>query len=247
MIKYIWQVHKPLIIAILVDLIILLLVYLIMLTTGLESQFTYYRSFQDAVNANLPHLGFYLFYQFMIVIQFPLALIATGYLFTASRYQSMLVILGKNTTIALQAITLFLTFLWSIFTIVLGWNLISPNISWYMRGNNITYWLIFVICLVSYHIAFYSTLKYSGISKKIIVLVVTAASVFSVESLHSSASSVTTGLSNYTLNYLASDLNAVGQVSLPAVSNNTTLVFFILVNMLIIVFVSLVELKKVGR
>lgn len=244
MFKYLWQAHKALITAILLDLIILAAVILISIATGMQTKFLSYHSLYDALGTNLATFVFYSIYQIIVLIQFPFILAITGYLFTGSRYINLLKVVGKNNTIFFQALVLFITL-----GIGLGLQLWESTLLppyYFINYPNTMMWLIFSGLLVSYHLLFHSNLRYSSLIIKAAVPLFTAIFIYSIMSLFGALQALLS-LNSYTLPTLAADLTSINQVWLPAITPNTTIIFYFIVYTLIISLISLVELKKVGR
>lgn len=246
MLKYLWYAHKNIILGVLIDLIVLTSLMLVALTSGMQEQFSNYGQFTDAFSGNIINFGFYLIYQFVLLIQYPLAFAITGYILTGNRYVNCLKVIGKPKTILLQALLLLATLMAGLIISLMYWNLLSPFYFNNMYSNTLI-WNVFLGCLVSYHILFYSNIKYSSIIGKLQPIVLSVLIVASLQVFNNTIFILLNGINRPYLPVLVSNLNAISQVGLPAFTPDITVLIYVAINTLLIVLGCLVELKKVGR
>lgn len=246
MFKYLWYTHKNIIFGVLIDLIVLTSLMLVALTSGMQEQFSNYHQFTDAFSGNIINFGFYLIYQFVLLIQYPLVLAITGYMLTGSRYVNCLKVIGKSKTILLQALLLLAALVVGLIISLVNWNILSP-----FYFNNIfsttLIWSVFLAGLVNYHILFYSNLKYSSIIVKLQPIALSVVIIASLQVFNNTIFILLNGINRSYLPVLVSNLNTISQVGLPAFTPDVTFLIYIAINTLLIVLGCLVELKKVGR
>lgn len=242
--KYIWYTYKHLLVVILIDLILLVSILNIGYITELQTQFENYYSLGELMmlGANIQTIMFRLVYRLILSIQYPLALAITGYLLTGRRFSNSLKIIGKPKTIRFQAGLLFTSLIIALYT-----SQFVHTPSFFNYNYNLIAWLVLSGGLVTYHLLFFSNIKYADLVPKISIPVFVALSFGALHYLCQLTLGATYSLNYWQITYLTSYLNAVSQITIPAITPNITLLFNLAVYTLLICGVSLVEIKKVGQ
>lgn len=232
MLTYIWKVHKPAICAYLIAFIILIALTILLMTVDYSDYTGYSRPLLIIIID--------LYYKSFI----PLLLVISAYIFTSSRYEQMLIVLGKIKTIKLQYL---------IFTLVL---FTTPIINFlfdtfYTNSGYITYGrymecLIAITGLTIYHLIAFSDLKYkSYITQGITYVAISLVSFSSFVLLQTTMSFF------YSQVYTTSTINSSMAPLVQANFHLTTLpnlsVFPLLIALIVVLILASIEVMKVGR
>lgn len=232
MLTYIWKVHKPAICAYLTAFIILIFLTILLLTVD----------FSDYTGYSRPLLVIIidLYYKSFI----PLLLVITAYMFTSSRYEQMLIILGKVKTIKLQYL---------IFTLVL---FTTPIINFlfdtfYTNSGYIIYgrymeWLIAITGLTIYHLIAFSDFKYkSYLFQGSIYVSISLVSLLAFILLQTSMSFLYSQV--YTTSTISSAMAPLVQANFQLTTLPNVLLSPVPTSLIVILIFSSIELMKVGR
>lgn len=232
MLTYIWKVHTPAICAYLISFIVLVALTLLLLTID----------FSGYTGDTRPLLIVLIDFYYKAFI--PILLMITIYIFSGSRYEQMLVVLGKIKTIKLQYL-IFILILFATPIINALLDNFYTNSSYIILGRYMA-WLVAITGLIIYHLLAFSNMKYKSYITQAVTYIglglVSLASFVLLQTIMDFFYSQV-----YTTSSISSAMAPLVQANFHLTTLPNVLLTPIPISLIIILIFASIEVMKVGR